>query len=761
MISVYSRVLGNLPTPTPTSSSTPTNTPTQTLTPTNTTTQTPTLTETPTPTPTLTSSQTPTTTPTLSSTQTPTPTSTSYFPSFKVSNIHPTIVITNFTYGQNSSVSVTSGTLPLELSQNLINETTNFWGELSWDSVSTSYGIVTSGSGEGFLHIYFNDCVVHTQSVNGNQNFGQSFVPYCNGTFYPLMSNTEVEFVLSTTSDAYATPTPTPTQTLTPTLSATATPTPTLTPTSTPVGTGSTIVHLDGSSSSNFLNLSGQELTSTGNFKTWKDSSGYNHNAIGDSFGLWESNVKNGLGSIRCPNTFTSSYYTLTVTGLTETSTTGFTVTTIFTSSGSEYGIFTAKNSSNQNVNGGGTIQYGPNNYFYVYVGGNTYRTTQQIPYGVNETFLVTARYDGTASTDSEKLRIWVNNIERSLLYSVSVPSSETQIVTIGISNRNSSYIQGYIHEFFYDKEPLSIVNLESRDASLMTKWNFFPTLTPTQTPTLTLTSTPTSTPTPTGTPTPTPTSNLILHYDASVSTNFTPIVGTNGINFTSWLDISGYANHLGSDSGFGGTWSANTQNSLGSVIFPGKWTGSLDYDYSLATTFNDTSTNAFTSFLLMQYSGGQNWGPFEFINQSNQRGGGTIQIYNGTLFVLINGQSFSPVNSPTFTPNQAILFTIKYDGTQSVNSDRLKLWVNGYSVPFTSGTTIPTSETPITTFILGKSLLFGTQRLNGKVFEFKYYKTALSDLQINDEIDSLFTKWGNEPTPTPTPTPTLTPTTT
>ena len=100
MISVYSRVLGNLPTPTPTSSSTPTNTPTQTLTPTNTTTQTPTLTETPTPTPTLTSSQTPTPTPTLSSTQTPTPTLTPTITPTPSPEMPPSMVIVGGTGSQ-------------------------------------------------------------------------------------------------------------------------------------------------------------------------------------------------------------------------------------------------------------------------------------------------------------------------------------------------------------------------------------------------------------------------------------------------------------------------------------------------------------------------------------------------------------------------------------------------------------------------------------------------------------------------------------
>lgn len=492
MISVYSRVLGNLPTPTPT------NTPTSSLT----STPTPTESQTSTPTPTLTE------TPTL----TPTPTTTTYIPSFSIFNNHETLVVENFTYGTNQSLSFTTGNLPLGKSQQAINTTTNFFGNESWNSTFTTLGITMSGSGSGYLHVLFNGCVVHSRTVFGSTNISFGFNPMCNGNPYQLYSNTEVDILIVESSDAYATLTPTPTPTLTPTVSQTATPTPTqtstptssltatptstptptLTPTSTPLGTGTTIVHLDSSSPSNFLNINGVELTSSGNFKTWKDSSGYNNNGITDSFGYWGSNLKNGLGSTQNSNPFTSAFFEVGVTGMTETTTTGYTIFVIYTEiNDSSYGLFYNKNASGTLVQAGGSLSKS-NSRFSVHCGNLRYNTALQYPQDNIATYLLTVKFDGSQSSNQERLRFWLNGNEQTLTYSSTVPSTDTKIEQIFLNNNpfNGGLFEGRLHEFMYDNAALSDSEINSRNNSLLTKWGNAPTPTPTPTPTLTPTST-------------------------------------------------------------------------------------------------------------------------------------------------------------------------------------------------------------------------------------------------------------------------------
>lgn len=301
---------------------------------------------------------------------------------------------------------------------------------------------------------------------------------------------------------------------------------------------------------------------------------------------------------------------------------------------------------------------------------------------------------------------------------------------------------------------------------------------TPTETPTSTPTETPTLTPTPTLTNTPTltpsltvsslPTSPLIMHFDASVGSNMRDSsnqpLSTTGF-FDNWLDISGYGNNLYNIFGTSGFWSANTQNSLGSVLIPGNNNGS-NYNYYLSnqSTIVGRSTTAFTSFILFEVrntyqTANPNIGVFEFWGTNLYKSGGSIRLFNNTLMVVVGGVQFD-VYSTNFSPTQILLLAVKFDGSETLPEDRVKLWINGTYTPFGSVPgTVPTSENLANNFNLGYMEYFGGRYIDSKIYEFKYYNTPLLDSEVTDEITSLYEKWyGLNPTTTPTPTPTTTP---
>lgn len=684
MISVFAKPLFQTQTPTPTNSVTPTISLTSTFVPTETPTQTVVPTETPTLTPTLTVTQSVTPTETIIPTETPTLTPTQ--------TVTPTETI------------VPTETPTLTLTQ----------------SVTPTETIIPT----------------ETPTPTPTQTLTQSVTP--TETIIPTETPT-----LTPTQTVTQTPTISLTQTLTPTQSVTQTPS--QTPTSTPIGTGTTIVHLDGSSASNFLDNSGNVLTTTGNFRTWQDISGYNNNAVGTSLGNYEANVRNGLGSVRNANQLTFQYYYVEITGITQTTTTGWTISTILTtiSNQSNFGLM-------YNWNAGGAFggsMYFSSNRFTIGVGGVRFSTVNTFGVGVTNTWQISIRFDGTKSTNSERLKLWVNNIEQPLNFTFNnVPTTDNAIQNLGLLyNPESTWLTGYLHEFFLDNLPLTDQEVQNRNSTLLSKWNFFPTVTPSTTPTLTPTTSITSTPTPTVTPSETPTSDLIMHYDASVSTNF---VGPTN-EFTRWTDISGYDNHLLPSTL--GQWSADTLNSLGAVNIPRIIPGTSSVvNYSLSNNNirgGSSESNGHTSFTLIRKTD---------VSYADYPIAGNLYVSSPFLVAQVGGTQYIPLSFISISQGSVGLFVLRFDGTQTNNSDRLKLWINGTVIPPVSPeTSIPTTDSTAT-FSLG---VRGSNYLGGQIFEFKRYKTALSDLQIENEINAILNKWSFTPALTPSTTPTVTPT--
>ena len=499
-------------------SQTPTNTPTQTVTPTVTQTSTPTATPgaspspsvTPTITPTVTSTvtqtvtqtptntSTPTNTITLTPSNTPTPTSTGgpitsfcfnlvQLP-YNVPSSGNTIISNNNGGGGIGSLdpnSLSGGTQPEGIYWNAIDvngiDRTNYFSGFTGQSVTLtisqtgSTAIYSGNTGVGSPNgptfstwvngadsgFFFRDGgtivpqneVILVQSATTQWVTGQTVCISASINIPPSQTPTNTQTPTVTPTNTI-TPSITPTNTVTPTVTPTNTVTPTYTPTVTPSPTQAVVpsdpslqIYYDASIDTNFnpTPLSGDTFTQ------WYDSSASAHNAnpIGGATTrpAWWTNVQCGLSAVKFDGTSDG----LSVNPLTSIANIpGYTAIVLgkLLSTGTTQQFVTSgigsvsTNNSNLRLSGG---------TFVVGAAGGTAQTAQIADLNPHMWTMV---FDGTQSTNTNKLKFYIDGVQKSLTFLSNVGTSTNASIDtlyIGVNRLGTSSFQYYYGGFMYE----------------------------------------------------------------------------------------------------------------------------------------------------------------------------------------------------------------------------------------------------------------------------------------------------------------------
>ena len=288
---------------------------------------------------------------------------------------------------------------------------------------------------------------------------------------------------------------------------------------------------------------------------------------------------------------------------------------------------------------------------------------------------------------------------------------------------------------------------------------------TPTSTPTETITQTPTLTVTPTQTITPTqaivpsdPT--LEIYYQGSLATYFSP-TPSSGNTFTQWVDSSSSAHNANAVGGSNKPqWWSNQQCGLGGVYFNGTSMGlSVNPLTDLQSKAGETiivvarTLDSGTTQQYIQAGEDGNTGILEtFIRQS------------GSTYNIAMGGGFA--TGGVVTTGTTIL-SVKFDGTQTGNSNRMKFRINGCEQSLNFITNVGTITSSLTSYVfLGVSyseVPSGVLQYwyNGLLFDVLVYSRALTDTELSVVETYLSNHWCISigcPTPTPSITQTVTP---
>jgi hypothetical protein len=388
-----------------------------------------------TPTPSVTSSQTPT--PSVTSSQTPTPTNTST----------PSVTLTpTITQTSTPTPSVTNTVTPTNTPTNTPstsvgatpNPTTTTTPTPSVTNTVTPTSTQTS---------------TPTPSVTNTQTSTPtpSVTPTNTPTDTPSQTATNTPTPTNTpNSSAPVTPTVTPTPSFTPTNTVTPTHTPTVTPSPTQaiVPSDPTLeIFYDASDTANFVGV-----TSSGDtFTQWSDSSATAHNAnpIGGASTrpAWWSNVVCGLGGVKFDGTSDG----LSVNPITDIANiSGFTAIILgkLTNTGTTQQLITSGvgntsvNNSNVRVSGG----------TFVLGAANGLAETSQI--ADTDPHMWTMIFDGSGSTNSDRLKFYVDGVQESLTFLSNVGTvtdSSIDSLYIGIDRVNVSTYQYYYSGFMFE----------------------------------------------------------------------------------------------------------------------------------------------------------------------------------------------------------------------------------------------------------------------------------------------------------------------
>jgi hypothetical protein len=361
--------------------------------------------------------------------------------------------------------------------------------------------------------------------------------------------------------------------------------------------------------------------------------------------------------------------------------------------------------------------------------------------------------------------------IQSDVIRIYNTPDPSTGYVNYEITNAGVFYSAGvasYVFEVSLEENN----NWDNNITYVQTQINFFnsedvqyncyieiptptPTTTSTSTPTPTVTETPTQTPTNTITPTVTPTisvtptitpsvspspqppnPNLLLDFDASIATNFTP-TASEGVDAPQWDNLV-----VGGTPFTGATlntpiWTVlPSYNNLGSLQFGANksyvnFTSGIDTltGFTIFYVFNTTNTFA----LQYIYLGINNVGTANIDLAALFQGNGRLSIQYGNLGVT---------RDYNWTNNLSLL-TVIYDGSLT-DTLRLKVKINGVdATPANSVGNWPTSLTGIQGVRLGSGGDATFANLLGNIGAWKFYNTSLGSSEITTVENELMTKFG------------------
>ena len=123
------------------------------------------------------------------------------------------------------------------------------------------------------------------------------------------------------------------------------------------------------------------------------------------------------------------------------------------------------------------------------------------------------------------------------------------------------------------------------------------------------------------------------------------------------------------------------------------------------------------------------------------------IFVQNNILFVQINNGADGGVGI-SYTSNVWKYVSIVYDGTQSVNSDRIKMYINGVFQPVSvGGYTIPANTTTSTMSNCGigaySAVNFSGGNFGGFIGEARLYSTSLSASEVLQNFNATKNRFG------------------
>ncbi len=261
---------------------------------------------------------------------------------------------------------------------------------------------------------------------------------------------------------------------------------------------------------------------------------------------------------------------------------------------------------------------------------------------------------------------------------------------------------------------------------------------TPTNTPTITPTETPTNTPTPSITPSPQPPNpSLILDFDASVATNFTP-TASEGVAASYWNNlVVGGLPFTGTSAFNSPIWETlPSYNNLGSLEFSsGKrlWTNLQNNfvsatGYTLFWVFNTTSLTTL-QFAINTTTTNPSIGSAEIVAYFDTDGTFEIQYIDSSVRRRYN-----------WGTTNATLLTVVYDGSLS-STERLKVRINGINAtPIQSGGNWPSSLNSF--YGLNLSSVGAAFPLLGNVGALKLYNSAIDSSEITSVENELLVKF-------------------
>ena len=209
--------------------------------------------------------------------------------------------------------------------------------------------------------------------------------------------------------------------------------------------------------------------------------------------------------------------------------------------------------------------------------------------------------------------------------------------------------------------------------------------------------------------------SGLVLNLDAGVSSSY-------GGSGTTWTDLSGNGN------------TGTLQNGVG---YNGSNGGSLSFDGSNQYVETNYTPGNISSQTISCWINKTNLQYSYILAKSTLYYG--FEIYPTVIYVNINNEQYGQVSYNT-NGWQNIVFT--YDGNQTGNSNRLKIYFNGNIQTLTFTGTIPSSTNVSNVIQIGRRW-WSTAFSQGNISQVSIYNRALSAAEIKQNFNALRGRYG------------------
>ena len=210
--------------------------------------------------------------------------------------------------------------------------------------------------------------------------------------------------------------------------------------------------------------------------------------------------------------------------------------------------------------------------------------------------------------------------------------------------------------------------------------------------------------------------SGLVLSLDAGNKKSYTG-------SGTTWTDLSGRGNNGTLTNGVG----YNSSN-LGSLSFDG-------VDDFISTTYSVGTISKHTISCWINKTNSQ----YSFILASSASLFYGFEIYPSVIYTNITNNNYGQV-SYNLNGYQNIAFT--YDGSQTGNSNRLKVYLNGILQTLSFTGTIPSSVSNIPAIDIGKRS-WTTRYSEGSIAQVSIYNRALSASEIQQNFNATRSRYG------------------